>query len=86
MRLLDKNSTGNYKKFIDDDDNKWCKSYSVWVAKSGNGETVIDEKYYKYSVTTSKHIGMFLRSLESELPGPIDKLVKDGTIKLVNLN
>ena len=82
MRLLDKNSTGSYNKYTDENGNLWCKSYSVWVAKKGNGEVVIDEKYYKYSVTTSKHIGMFL----NESSTTIGKLVKNGTIKLVNLN
>lgn len=82
MRLLNKNSTGNYQKYTDDNGNQWCKSYSVWVARKGNGEVVIDERYYKYSVTTSRHIGMFL----NESSATIGKLVKDGTIKLVNLN
>ena len=82
MRLLDKNSTGSYHTYKDDNGYRWCKSYSVWVARKGNGEVVIDEKYYKHSVTTSKHIGMFL----NESSATIGKLVKDGTIKLVNLN
>ena len=82
MRLLEKNSTGSYNVYQDDNENKWCKSYSVWVARKGNGEVAIDEKYYKYSVTTSRHIGMFL----NESSVTIGKLVKDGTIKLVNLN
>ena len=82
MNLVSKNSTGTYQQFVDDNNRYWCKSYSVWVARKGNGEVVIDEKYYKYSVTTSKHIGMFL----NESSATIGKLVKDGTIKLVNLN
>ena len=82
MELVNKNSTGSYQRFEDDNGNLWCKSYSVWVARKGNGEVVIDEKYYKYSVNTSKHIGMFL----NESSATIGKLVKDGTIKLVNLN
>ncbi len=82
MRLLEKNSTGSYHVYNDENNIEWCKSYSVWVARKGNGEVVIDEKYYKYSRTTSKHIGMFL----NESSSTIGKLVKDGTIKLVNLN
>jgi hypothetical protein len=82
MNLVNKNSTGSYQQFVDDNNRYWCKSYSVWVARKGNGEVVIDEKYYKYSMTTSHHIGKFL----NESSTTIDKLVKDGTIKLVNLN
>jgi hypothetical protein len=82
MILLKKNSTGSYRVYNDENNIEWCKSYSVWVARKGNGEVVIDEKYYKYSVTTSRHIGMFL----NESSVTIGKLVKDGTIKLVNLN
>ena len=82
MKLLEKNSTGSYHAYEDDNGNRWCRSYSVLVARKGNGEVVIDEKYYKYSVTTSRHIGMFL----NESSATIGKLVKDGTIKLVNLN
>jgi len=29
MRLLEKNSTGSYQRFEDDNGKLWCKSYSV---------------------------------------------------------
>ena len=87
MRLVKKNSTGNCQEFIDDNGDEILKSYDVFVAKKSRKQlyvrtVMLDEEYWDYSSTTSKHIGLFLGDSMTN----IRKLVKDGIIELVNLN
>lgn len=82
MRLIKQNSTGNYREYVNDDGFRMLKSYDVVVAKYTNNGVVLDEEYWNYSVTTSKHVGQFL----GERPYEIKKMVKNGIISLQNLN
>lgn len=81
MRLIKKNSTGSYNEYSTDD-GTILKSYSVFVAKKTRGQVQLDEKYWDYSNTTARHVGKFFNSNTKE----IRKMIKDGIIKLVNLN
>ena len=81
MRLIKKNSTGSYNEYSTDD-GTILKSYAVFVAKKTRGQVQLDEKYWDYSVTTSRHIGKFL----DDSMANIRKLIKQGVIQLVNLN
>lgn len=55
------------------------QSYRSLVAKRQNGKKYISKRYYKYSVTTSKHIGIFFEMSSKE----IERAIKDKEIKLI---
>lgn len=55
------------------------QSYRCLVAKKQNGIKYISKRYYKYSTTTSKHIGIFFDMNSKE----IERAIKDKEIKLI---
>lgn len=57
-------------------------SYGVLVAKETATETILDEKYWGYSRTTSKYLAQFL----GLTTGQVRERVKSGVFKLENLN
>lgn len=82
MTLVEKNSTGSYKVYDLPDGKVLLKSYGTPVALKEPGIGIIlDEKYWDYSVTTARHVGIFLQS-NAKI---IRERIKDGVIKLDNL-
>ena len=69
----------------DDQGITFFQSYKSIIAKveSGfNGQVFLDEYYWDYSTTTSRYRNSFLNMSTKEIRAKI----KDGSIKLVNLN
>lgn len=81
MKLVHQNSTGSYREYIDNDA-RYLKSYAVFVVRKDRNGVVLDERYWDYSTTTSKHIGQFLGTSMRE----VRKMIKDGIVSLQNLN
>ena len=67
----------------------YFQSYETIIAKKEKGEITIDENYWDYSKTTLKYLKEFLRD-ECRLmvwnKKDIEKLIRDGIIKLDDLN
>lgn len=55
------------------------QSYRSLVAKKQNGNKYISKRFYKYSTTTSKHIGIFFDMDSKE----IERAIRDKEIKLI---
>ena len=58
------------------------QSYNSNIAFKTNGSVLLDERYWDYSVTTSKHRNIFLGETTKETKAKI----KSGEYKLTNLN
>jgi hypothetical protein len=61
---------------------QYFQSYESMIAMRKNGIIALDKTYWNYSVTTSKYRNMFtgLNTPDTK------KAIKDGSIKLVDLN
>lgn len=57
-------------------------SYGTNIVKIEDGKTFLDEKFYKYSTTTTKWRNNFLGLTSKE----VEKNIKDGKFILTNLN
>lgn len=65
------------------DDGVYFQSYSsIIVFKPYSGPIQLDERYWDYSVTTSKYRNLFLRETKKET----EQKIKDGVYVLTNLN
>lgn len=67
---------------IQDNGAVYLQSYDVIVVKISGTDVFLDERYHNYSNTTTKHRNIFLK----EDTKTINKKIKDGVYKLVNLN
>jgi len=68
---------------LDDEGNSFFQSYDSMIAKrDGEGNLYLDEKYWNYSVTTSRYRNEFTGISTSETKEGIES----GLIKLVSLN
>ena len=82
-----KNDKGNIvaNQFIinDDEGNRFFQSYRAVIVKvASSGQVYLDEAAWCYSRTTSKYRNLFLNETSKE----VERKVKDGTYKLVDLN
>lgn len=82
-----RNMTRNGKKvanqfIIEDGDAEFFQSYNSIIAKREGGKVYLDERYWNYSVTTSRYRNYFLGETTKETQRKID----DGTYTLCNLN
>lgn len=81
------NKVKNQFVVYDDSDNKFFQSYDTIIVMEENfiegpRKIYLDEKYWDYSVTTSKYRNIFLEESSKETA----KKIKDGTYILTNLN
>ena len=60
----------------------YFQSYNSIIAFKNMGKIVLDSYYWDYSRTTSKYRNIFLDMNTNE----VKKAIKEGTIKLTNLN
>lgn len=68
---------------ITNNDGEFFQSYdSLIAAKLNNGKVLLDEKYWKFSQTTSKYRSQFL----GEDTKTTLKKIEDGTYVLLDLN
>jgi len=67
---------------IDAKDGTYFQSYNSMIAKETSKGLYLDEKYWDYSTTTSKYRNQFTGLTTAETKAGI----KNGTIKLVDLN
>lgn len=58
------------------------QSYNSIIAVVENGQITLDEYYWNYSTTTAQYRNQFLGMTTDE----IKRRIKDGSIKLANLN
>ena len=82
-----KNSRGkaipNQSIINDDEGNRFFQSYRTVIVKvASSGQVYLDESAWGYSRTTSKYRNLFLNETSKE----VERKVKDGTYKLVDLN
>ncbi len=82
--LINSNNNAAPNQFILSDSKKQTfQSYSTIIAQEYfNGKIVLDKNALNYSKTTSKHLFLFLDLDRKE----IESKIKDGSIKLTNLN
>jgi hypothetical protein len=86
------NKVANQFMVYDDDNNKYFQSYNSVIVKISNfvkhenglplSTVYLDEKYWDYSVTTSKYRNIFLEETKKETQKKID----NGIYILTNLN
>lgn len=86
------NKVANQFIVYDDNNNKYFQSYDSIIVKISNfiknekglplSSITLDEKYWNYSVTTSKYRNIFLEETTKETQRKIDK----GIYHLANLN
>jgi len=77
------NSIPNQFRLRDDSGNTFFQSYNSIIAKIDNrGKVYLDERYWDYSVTTSKYRAIFLDEKTKETKAKI----KSGEYQLANLN
>ena len=81
------NKVKNQFVVYDDSDNKFFQSYDTIIVMEENfiegpRKVYLDEKYWDYSVTTSKYRNIFLEESSKETA----KKIEDGTYILTNLN
>lgn len=86
------NKVANQFIVYDDNNNKYFQSYDSVIVKISNfikndkglplSSITLDEKYWNYSVTTSKYRNIFLEETTKETQRKIDK----GIYLLSNLN
>lgn len=79
------NSKGNkaVNQFeIKDNNTRFFQSYDSIIVKIENGKVFLDEKYWNYSKTTSKHRAIFLNENTKET----QKKINEGIYILTNLN
>lgn len=67
---------------IDTEDGVYFQSYKSVIALKKNGQVLLDERYWDYSVTTGKYRNQFLGETKKET----EKKIKSGEYKLVDLN
>lgn len=69
---------------ISADNKEYFQSYNSVIAVKdwGTGETILDARYWDYSVTTGKYRNQFLGENKQETK----KKIENGTYKLANLN
>jgi len=86
------NKIANQFMVYDDDNNKYFQSYNSVIVKISNfvkhenglplSTVYLDEKYWDYSVTTSKYRNIFLEETKKETQKKIDQ----GIYELTDLN
>lgn len=77
------NAQANHFVLIDQDNNaEYFQSYSSVIVRKLAGQITLDEKYWDYSVTTSKHRNHYLGDSNEEVKSKI----ASGEYKLANLN
>jgi len=63
-------------------ENVFFNSYGTNIVKIEDDKTFLDEKFYKYSKTTTKYRNQFLGLSTKE----VEKNIKNGSFQLINLN
>lgn len=83
-QLINSNGNAAANQFVITEANKTTfKSYNTKIAEQHNsGKIVLDVKALNYSLTTSKHLFIFLGMNREE----IERDIKSGVIVLVDLN
>ena len=77
------NAVANQFRIEDGYGIEYFQSYNKIIARTWKGRcTVLDERYWNYSRTTSKYLNQFLGETSSE----VRRKVKDGTYRLEDLN
>jgi len=83
MRVENNNGNKAVNQFVIKDEKKTVfQSYETKIAEIENGLITLDTGALNYSKTTSKHLFIFLGMDRKE----IEKEIKEGKIKLTNLN
>lgn len=67
---------------LQDNNTRVFQSYNSTIVKIENGKVFLDERYWNYSKTTSKHRKIFLNETTKETLAKI----KSGEYTLTNLN
>ena len=79
------NKVPNQFTFQDTNSYVYFQSYDSIIARidlTGYDSITLDSKYWNYSKTTSKYLNLFLNMVS----GDIKKGIKNGNIKMDNLN
>ena len=67
---------------ISDGSVDYFQSYNSMIVKKVEGKVYLDERYWNYSVTTSKYRNIFLNENTKET----QQKINEGTYTLTNLN
>ena len=67
---------------IIDGEYEYFQSYDSIIVKRSRNETILDECYWNYSVTTGKYRNIFLGEAKAET----ERKIKDGRYRLADLN
>ena len=67
---------------ISDGSIDYFQSYNSMIVKKVEGKVYLDERYWNYSVTTSKYRNIFLNENTKET----QQKINEGTYTLTNLN